>query len=104
MRCVSIIYINNLYRLDFHFIPSSHFPQRGKQEMSDTYNNPFKYKSIKDCVSNLLEMIRSLFNCLIQIDYAMYSTVALFGKFQSLSTKPFHSASVPPNLIVTTDL
>ena len=24
--------IKNLYRLDFHFISSSHFPQRGKQE------------------------------------------------------------------------
>ena len=25
--------VTNLYRLDFHFIPSSHFPQRGKQGM-----------------------------------------------------------------------
>ena len=26
------ILVTDLYRLDFHFIPSSHFPQRGKQE------------------------------------------------------------------------
>ena len=25
--------VTDLYRLDFHFIPSSHFPQRGKQEI-----------------------------------------------------------------------
>ena len=29
---VYIIRITDLYRLEFHFIPSSHFPQRGKQE------------------------------------------------------------------------
>ena len=29
---VFTILVIDLYRLDFHFISSSHFPQRGKQE------------------------------------------------------------------------
>ena len=37
LRVTNIVYINNLYRLDFHFIPSTHFPQRGKQENSNIW-------------------------------------------------------------------
>ena len=44
---VFVFFVTNLYRLDFHFIPSSHFPQRGKQGNLETRENIPKGKARK---------------------------------------------------------
>ena len=62
LRTSSTACVYNLYRLDFHFIPSSHFPQRGKQEIMFLPIGKYNFAK-QNITATAISLCNAKYNC-----------------------------------------
>ena len=93
---IYIVCVTDIYRLDFHFIPSIHFPQRGKQDIDREkqaipfdipvvvrqYN--FSYSATLDRISSYVGNAQSSFPTSVSISSAVILNFSESGIITSL--------------------